>query len=104
MKSLGFVGALIDNHAGGRHFDGDEYDVMWKVAEELDVPIYLHPTWPTDEWTKELFSGNFSSTTSGNLGTVGWGWHSDTGLHVLKLFAAVSVFETTMSPSSVHAN
>ena len=88
VKQHGFVGALIDNNIGGLHFDSSECDVMWQQAQSLDVPVYLHPAWPTDEQLSQLFSGNYSPMTAGNLGTVSWGWHSDTGLHILKLFAA----------------
>ena len=47
MSTLGFVGAPIDNRADGKHFDSAEYDVLWAKACKLDVPIYLHPTWPS---------------------------------------------------------
>ncbi|SMR44078.1 unnamed protein product [Zymoseptoria tritici ST99CH_3D1] len=87
VKDLGFVGALIDNHANGKYFDGEEYDVMWRVAEELDVAIYLHPTWPAENMMHQ-YTGNFTDGASRSLGASGWGWHTETGLHVLRLFAA----------------
>ena len=87
IKELGFVGALIDNHADGKYFDGPEYDVMWRKAEELDVPIYIHPTWPV-EGMSSLYTGNFTAGASRSLGSSGWGWHSDVALHILRLHAA----------------
>ncbi|KAK4180921.1 putative metal-dependent hydrolase [Triangularia setosa] len=88
VTELGFVGALVDNHDGkGGYFDGEEYDAFWAVAEELDVPVYLHPTWPSDDMAPR-FQGNFDSIASNSLGSSGWGWHADTGLHVLRLFAS----------------
>ncbi|EME82972.1 uncharacterized protein MYCFIDRAFT_153671 [Pseudocercospora fijiensis CIRAD86] len=88
VKDLGFVGALIDNHVNGKYFDGDEYDVMWRKAEELDVPIYLHPTWPAEDMMQQSYTGNFTAGASRSLGASGWGWHSETGLHILRLYAA----------------
>ncbi|KAL4874372.1 hypothetical protein BJY04DRAFT_212117 [Aspergillus karnatakaensis] len=87
VSELGFVGALIDNHADGKHFDGPEYDVLWAQASDLDVPIYLHPTWPSAQM-REHYLGSYSMPVAISLGGPGWGWHPDVGLHVLKLFAA----------------
>ena len=87
VKDFGFVGALIDNHVNGKYYDGDEYHCFWQKAQELDVPIYIHPAWPSDNMAP-LYTGNFSGSASRSLGASGWGWHSDTALHVLRLFAA----------------
>lgn len=87
VKELGFPGALIDNHADGKYFDGDEYDVMWQKAEELDVAIYLHPTWPTEDMMRS-YTGNFTTGATMSMSASGWGWHTETGLHVLRLYAA----------------
>ena len=89
IRELGFKGTLIDNHTvSGTYFDGDEYDVFWRKAEELAVPVYLHPTWPTQDMKDVLYTGNFSAGAAGSLGASSFGWHADVGLHVLKLFAA----------------
>lgn len=87
VSTLNFVGALIDNHANGTHFDGPAYDVLWAKATELDVPIYLHPTFPSADMAAQ-FAGSYSLGAAASLGAAGWGWHSDVGLHLLKLFAA----------------
>lgn len=91
VSSLGFVGALIDNHVNGKHFDSAEYDVLWAKACELDVPIYLHPTWPSARMAEE-FMGAYPEQVGFSLGAFGWGWHGDVGLHILKLFSA-NVFD-----------
>ena len=89
VTRLGFKGALIDNHtADGIYYDGNDYDALWAKAEALGVPIYLHPTWPTQIMKDVLYSGNFSAGAAGSLGASSFGWHADVGLHVLKLFAA----------------
>jgi predicted TIM-barrel fold metal-dependent hydrolase len=58
------------------------------MAQKLDVPIYLHPAAPTAEISKQLFAGNYPASTAGRLGTNSFGWHVDTGLHVLRLYSA----------------
>jgi 2,3-dihydroxybenzoate decarboxylase len=55
VKVLGFHGVLVNNwqhavDAKGEDklllYDGPEYDVFWSALEELDVPLYLHPSKP----------------------------------------------------------
>jgi len=87
VKQHGFVGALVDCHVNGKYYDGDEYDVMWGMAEKLDVPIYIHPTWRSDDM-EPRYTGNFSAGASLSLGASGWGWHNEVALHTLRLFAA----------------
>ncbi|KAG2182593.1 hypothetical protein INT44_005572 [Umbelopsis vinacea] len=87
IKELGFVGALIPNHANGHFYDGESYYSFWKRAQELDVPIYLHPTNPSNDMMP-LYRGDYSEKIAGILSTFGWGWHADTGLHIMKLFCS----------------
>jgi 2,3-dihydroxybenzoate decarboxylase len=54
VKELGMFGAILndfqttgeDGH-GRKYFDGTEYDVFWEAVQELDVPVYLHPRFPS---------------------------------------------------------
>ena len=87
IKQHGFVGALIDNHVNGKYYDGSEYDCVWQKAQGLDVPIYLHPVWPSENMDQQ-YTGNFSAGASRSLGASGWGWHTECGLHILRLHAA----------------
>lgn len=90
VKEHGFVGALIDNKitVGANFYDGEEYRIFWKKAEELDVPIYLHPSWPSDELLRQAYTGNYPPRSATVIGGAMWGWHSDVGVHVLRLHAA----------------
>lgn len=87
VKDLGFLGALINNHEDGTFYDDEKYWIVFEKAIELDVPIYLHPSFPSEAMT-ELYKGNYSDQVAFMLSIASWGWHSDVGLHVLKLFAA----------------
>ncbi|KAF1817059.1 hypothetical protein P152DRAFT_453666 [Eremomyces bilateralis CBS 781.70] len=92
VNEHGFLGALIDNHYNGSHFDSPAYDHIWAAAQELNVPIYIHPTWPSPEMLERYGGPLLSELARLELSTALWGWHSDVGLHALKLFAA-GVFE-----------
>ncbi|GAB1317364.1 hypothetical protein MFIFM68171_07574 [Madurella fahalii] len=87
VAELGFVGALVDNHARGRFYDGPEYDVWWAAAEELGAPVYLHPSWPSEE-VAARYRGNFAEAAAASMASSGLGWHADTALHVMRLFAS----------------
>jgi len=43
VTQLGFKGALVNGHTFGKYLDDSEFRIIWEAAEELDVPIYLHP-------------------------------------------------------------
>ncbi|KAH7136233.1 amidohydrolase 2 [Dactylonectria macrodidyma] len=54
VKTLGFHGALLNDFQSSGddnntllYYDQPEYDPFWKIAVELDVPIYLHPRPPS---------------------------------------------------------
>ncbi|KAF2719833.1 hypothetical protein K431DRAFT_286319 [Polychaeton citri CBS 116435] len=89
VRTYGFVGALVDNHVAGTYYDGKDYRGFWAKVQELDVPVYLHPTWPADRMGGSYAGGgSFSAGAEKSLGASGWGWHSETGLHVLRLYAS----------------
>lgn len=89
VQDLGFVGTLTGNHLDdGSFFDTPDFYPLWEAAQELDVPFYLHPTFPSEEESKVNFQGPYDPEIAKALGSWGWGWHSRTGLHFLRLFAA----------------
>lgn len=63
VTKYGFHGALLNDvqHAGPDgetylFYDQPAYDAFWKVAEELDVPIYIHPAAPTGQYFKKQYA------------------------------------------------
>jgi predicted TIM-barrel fold metal-dependent hydrolase len=91
VQELGFVGTLVSNHAYGRYYDDEYFWPVLSTAQKLDVPIYLHLTSAAVEKRPD-FDGNCPPEFAAVLSAHGWGWHSDTGLHFLKLYGA-GVFE-----------
>ena len=86
VKTLGFVGALIPNHAAGVYYDRDSYLPFWEKAEELKIAVYLHPT-PPSEQQRQYYQGNYPPQISKIMGMQVWGWHADVAVHVLRLYA-----------------
>jgi predicted TIM-barrel fold metal-dependent hydrolase len=87
ITELGFCGVIINGHTHGRFLDAPEFDELLSAIEELDVPIYLHPTYPPDQ-VAEVYFGGLPAAVGSALATAAWGWHAETGLHVLRLAAS----------------
>jgi 2,3-dihydroxybenzoate decarboxylase len=77
VKQLGFLGALINGQTLGHYLDERQFDPFWAKAEELQVPIYLHPADP-----QQLYAsyGPYRELTRST-----WGWGVETGTHALRL-------------------
>jgi predicted TIM-barrel fold metal-dependent hydrolase len=84
VSRMGFVGALVNGHVNGRYLDDRFFWPMFEAAQALGAPIYLHPAWPPQAAVSALYSG-LSPAVDTALASGGWGWHIDTGLHVLRL-------------------
>ncbi|TVY45927.1 Decarboxylase [Lachnellula occidentalis] len=87
VTKLGFLGALINNHLKGQFYDDERFWPVFEKAQEMDVPIYIHPTYPSESML-EPYKGNYDDRIASQLSAYGWGWHTDTGLHILRLFAS----------------
>lgn len=87
VQKLGFVGALIENHLKGTFYDNERFWPVFAAAQELDVPVYIHPTFASDQM-EQHYQGNYHNDVGKALSAFGWGWHAETGHHILRLFAA----------------
>lgn len=84
VRELGFKGANINGHVRGRYLDDPFFWPIFERAVALEVPIYLHPT-PPPKAVQEASYGGFSPMLTEMLIGAGWGWHVETGMHVLRL-------------------
>jgi len=87
VKQLRFVGALINGTTGGRFLDHPHYRDLLAAAEELDVPIYIHPHLPPEPVRQAYYSG-LEPGAGRVLESAGWGWHSEVAIHTLRLVMA----------------
>jgi 2,3-dihydroxybenzoate decarboxylase len=77
VRDLGFRGAMINGHTNGHYLDERQFDPFWAKAEELQVPIYLHPADPAQQYATY---GSYKEITRAT-----WGWGVETGTHVLRM-------------------
>ena len=88
VGELGFVGGLVNSTFGtdGAFLDDSRFAPLLARFEELDVPLYLHPAPPPPSLRDALYGG-LPAPVAGVLATTAWGWHSEAGLHTLRLVA-----------------
>jgi predicted TIM-barrel fold metal-dependent hydrolase len=91
IEELGFVGAMIHGQTNGVFLDHPSVRPILAAAERLDVPIYLHPAPPPESIVDTYYAG-LDPAVAACLSTSGWGWHSETAMHVLRMVVA-GVFE-----------
>jgi predicted TIM-barrel fold metal-dependent hydrolase len=84
VGELGFLGAMVNGHTGGRFLDDIDFAPLLEGFERLDVPLYLHPTEPVPA-VRETYYEGFEPTVTWFLSAAAWGWHSETALHVLRM-------------------
>ena len=80
----GFCGALINGLTDGRFLDDPVFEPILQRAEQLGVPIYVHPNLPPEPVRKAYYDG-LPGHAGFTLSIAGWGWHSEVAIHVLRL-------------------
>jgi uncharacterized protein len=84
VTELGLKGAMINGHTAGRFLDHPDFAVLLARAERLGVPLYLHPAEPVPAVRDAYYEG-FAPAVGWFLSAAAWGWHAETGLHVLRM-------------------
>jgi uncharacterized protein len=87
VKQLGFHGTLINGTTEGRFLDDPRYDDLLAAAVELDVPVYIHPHLAPEAVRQAYYSG-LEPGAGRVLEAAGWGWHSETAIHLLRMVIA----------------
>lgn len=78
VRELGFKGGLINSHTRGEYLDDRKYRVIFERAQQLDVPIYLHPRAPSPDMIMPY-------TGYPMLDSAMWGFTAETSLHAMRL-------------------
>lgn len=81
VVKLDFKGAMINGHFNGRYLSEDYFSPILAKAQELGVPIYIHPTDPPAEICQNYFDNTDSIIT-------GWAWQIETSTHLIKMINA----------------
>jgi predicted TIM-barrel fold metal-dependent hydrolase len=87
VKTLHFKGAMINGLTKGNFLDHPAFEPILERAQELDVPIYLHPGLPPEPVFDAYYNG-LPNNAGLTLSVAGWGWHSETAIHVLRMIVS----------------
>ncbi|MCW3837588.1 amidohydrolase family protein [Sphingomonas canadensis] len=80
VSKLGLKGVIINSHTQHQYLDDPKYWAIFEAAEALDVPIYLHPSSPSDGLIKPMLGRGLDGAI--------WGFSVETGLHALRIIVA----------------
>jgi uncharacterized protein len=87
IDELKFVGVMINGTTDGVFLDDSRFTPVWEAAHALGVPVYLHPAEPPEAVMQAYYSG-LPEPMGHLLSIAGWGWHSETALHSLRLIVS----------------
>jgi uncharacterized protein len=84
VTELGFRGGMVNGTTEGRFLDAPECAPLLDRAARLGVPLYIHPHLPPAPVRAAYYDG-LPGEAGFLLSMAGWGWHSETAVHVLRL-------------------
>jgi predicted TIM-barrel fold metal-dependent hydrolase len=87
IHTLGFKGLMLDGTTEGKFLDAPEFFPVLEAAQELTIPLYIHPAPPPQAVYDNYFNG-LPGEAGHLLSIAGWGWHAETGLHLLRLIVS----------------
>jgi predicted TIM-barrel fold metal-dependent hydrolase len=98
VSQLGFGGALVDGtisvegaNPPSLFLDHPRFTPFWEAASALGCPVYLHPAPPPAAVQQAYYSGlpgENGEMLGFMLSIAGWGWHSETATHTLRLIVS----------------
>ena len=81
VKELGFKGAVVNSHTKGEYLDDKKYSVFFRRAEQLGVPLYIHPRAPSPSMIQPYLGYPLLSTPL-------CGFAAEVSLHALRLICS----------------
>ena len=91
VTKLGMKGAMIHGLTNGLFIDDKRFWPIFERAEQLDVPIYLHPSRPHPAVIEAYYKDYVQEFPS--ITNAGWGFGIETGTQCLRLVLS-RVFES----------
>ncbi|AQY51462.1 hypothetical protein PWEIH_14786 [Listeria weihenstephanensis FSL R9-0317] len=86
VEELDFKGVLLKGNYDHKYFDDPFFFPIFEMAQELDVPVYFHPSFIPNTITQQYFeSDQWSDVVTGIFSSAGFGWHMDVGIQVIRM-------------------
>ncbi|QES88441.1 amidohydrolase family protein [Rhizosphaericola mali] len=89
VTKYGFKGVMLRGTTNDLFLDTPHFAPLLAMAERLNVPIYIHPGIPPQSVLDAYYSnvGELKGIAE-TIACWGWGWHTETAIHVLRLLYA----------------
>lgn len=87
MAKEGFVGAIINGHINGHYLDEPQFEPLLEMAETTGAVLYIHPALPPRNIIDTYYKME-DPYAQKVISSGGWGWHIETGVHILRLIAS----------------
>jgi hypothetical protein len=87
ITQLGFKGVFVDGTTDGKFLDHEDFFPVLEAIQALNVPLYIHPA-PPPAAVRDAYYSGLPGGTGYLLSIAGWGWHSETAIHVLRLIVS----------------
>ena len=81
VTELGLKGAMINGNIRGEFLDDKKYWIIFEMAQQLDVPIYIHPKIPPADMIKPYLAYP-------GLATAMSGFAAEASLHAMRLICS----------------
>jgi uncharacterized protein len=89
VKKLGLKGAMLSGTFNGRFFDEPEFLPIFSTAQELNLPLYMHPAIISKNIAEHYYqSDNWPPVAGAMFASAGYGWHLDSGIAIVRLIAS----------------
>jgi|SRR6185437_4443692 len=87
VKNLGLKGAMLCGRTGEKNLDHKDFWSIFECAEELNVPLFIHPQIP-QKAIRDIYYSGFDELTDLAFSTFGLGWHYEAGIQFVRLVLA----------------
>ena len=77
IRELKLGGAIINSHTHGEYLDDPKFWPIFEAAIECDVPIYIHPAFPSEAMIKPY-------SDYGMMGAL-WGFGAEASMHIVRM-------------------
>ncbi|TPW27692.1 amidohydrolase family protein [Pararhizobium mangrovi] len=85
VGDLGLAATMLSGHpADDALADDRRFEPLLARLSELRVPLYIHPGPPFQDVQRQYYAG-FAEEVTSRFSLAGWGWHSEAGMHVVRL-------------------
>lgn len=89
VKELDLKGAMLSGTFNDRFFDEPEFLAIFSKAQDLNVPLYMHPAIIPKSIAAHYYqSNNWSAVSGAMFASAGYGWHLDSGIAIVRLIAS----------------